>query len=385
MRILVADDSRVMRKIYRGVLEGMGYPEGDVLEAADGTEAVRALAESRPEVDLVIADWDLPGLEGPSFLELLRGGTARKRTAVIFVIGRDQRGTTIEGADFIERPFRDEQLQEKLKGIAAEVNARKTKESADLLRTVVSSAEVELPFLIRLPSRLIEEFLGLSKRAKHPPGKELVRPDEVVESLHVLTAGEVELTGEGGKVEQTCMEGDCFCELSFMLNQPSKVGARAKTPIEVASLSRVALGELLRRHPTMADYLSTLMARRWKKTGTTRITRRESDLMGSLESMPFSDVVQLLNVTQKTGVLGFREGGLAGGIYFTGGEVTHAWLGELQGEEAFFKLATLKKARFGFNARARKEPQTVEQPTMTLLMEAMRRLDEGDRSAPPPA
>ncbi|HLF94558.1 MAG TPA: DUF4388 domain-containing protein [Planctomycetota bacterium] len=387
LRVLIADDSRVMRKIFRGILEAMGISERDIFEVADGAEAMRLLAENRPEVDLVIADWELPGLEGPAFLKHIRGRSPHKEVPLLFCLGHGQRvvGTPdLEGTEFIERPFKDETVQEKVRRLGDKVRARRLKEGSDVLKAVVSTAEVELPFLIRLPARVIEEFLKLSSRAKHPEGTALFQPGEGVDSLHVLTAGQVELFEADGKVVQTCQDGDCFGEFSFMLNQPSRVGARTKTPVEVASLSRAALGELVRRHPSMADYLSTLLGRRWKKHGTTRITRAEHELMGNLESMPFGDVIQLLNVTQKTGVLGLRSGELSGGIYFQGGEIVHAWVGELKGEEAFFQLSAWKKARFGFNSVPRKEPHSIEQPTMTLLMEAMRRLDEAGRAGPPP-
>jgi CRP-like cAMP-binding protein len=382
MRVLIADDSRVMRKIFRGALEAIEFADQDLVEAADGNEAMRVLNESRPQVDLIIADWDLPGLEGPSFHRQVRGG--KKEIPILFCIGRDCRLPAMQGlpgAAFLDRPFRDETLQDLVRKLMAEVRAHRLKESSDVLRNVAAAAEVDLPFMLRLPTRLIEQFLGGSTKAKHPAGTALLSPGEVVECLNVLTSGQVELLDGKGKVVQTCMDGDCFGELSFMLNQPSSVGARAKTAIEVASLSRTSLGDLVRREPSMADYLSTLMARRWKSKGTTRITRAESDLMGSLESMPFADVVQLLHVTQKTGVLGLREGDLSGGVYFQGGEVVHAWVSALKGEEAFYRMSSWKKARFGFSQVPRKEPHTIEQPTMTLLMEAMRRQDEADRAA----
>jgi CRP-like cAMP-binding protein len=379
MHVLVADDSRVMRKIFRHALEGMGHADSEILEAADGDETTQILARNRPEVDLVIADWDLPGLDGRSLLGHLPSTPAGKETPVLFCVSREHRVSAEEspGIDFIERPFTDDVLQEKVRRLEELVRARRAKEGAEVLRTAVSAGDADLPFLIRLPSRLIEELLRLSTRLRHPAGAELLRPGQVVDSLHILTAGEVELVEEGGKVAQVCHDGDCFGELSFILNQPSRVGARARTPVEVASLTRHGLGEMVRRHPTMADYLSTLMSRRWKRTGTTRITRGEGELMGNLQSMPFADVVQLLHVTQKTGVLGLKDGAFSGGIYFHAGEVVHAWTETLKGDEAFYKMASWKRARFGFSSVPRKEPHTVEQPTMTLLMEAMRRLDEG--------
>ena len=381
MRFLIADDSRVMRKIFRGALEAMQIPAQDIFEAADGPEAVRMLAETLPEVNFVIADWELPGMDGPAMHRHLRG--SRKEIPVLFCIARDQRviSEEVKGAEFIERPFRDEVFQEVVRRLGADVRARHAQEGSGVPRSGVPAAEVELPFLIRLPTRLIEEFLKMSQRAKHPPGTEVVPAGTIVESLHVLTSGQVELIEPDGKVVQTCSDGDCFGELSFMLNQPSKVSVRAKTPIEVASLSRPLLGELVRRQPSLADYMSTLMTREWKKAGTMRITRSVNELMGSLESMPFSNVVRLLHVTQKSGALNLKEGSLSGGLYFQEGAVVHAWNGGMKGEAAFYHLAAWKKARFQFKSAPLQEPPTITQSTMMLLMEAMRRLDELESGA----
>ena len=97
--------------------------------------------------------------------------------------------------------------------------------------------------------------------------------------------------------------------------------------------------------------------------------------------MPFSNVVQLLNVTQKSGALNLKEGSLSGGLYFREGAVVHAWTGEMKGEAAFYHLAAWKKARFQFKSVPLQEPATITQSTMMLLMEAMRRLDELESGA----
>ena len=83
MRVLIADHSKVMRKIFRSLLAAMKVAEDDLFEAADGSEATVILAQTRPSIDFVISDWDLPGLDGPSFHRQLRAG--RRRTLTLWI------------------------------------------------------------------------------------------------------------------------------------------------------------------------------------------------------------------------------------------------------------------------------------------------------------
>jgi len=66
-RILVADDNAASRELLREVLEMSGY---DVLEAADGQEALRKARETSP--DLALVDIQMPHLDGFGVLQALR-------------------------------------------------------------------------------------------------------------------------------------------------------------------------------------------------------------------------------------------------------------------------------------------------------------------------
>jgi hypothetical protein len=103
-----------------------------------------------------------------------------------------------------------------------------------------------------------------------------------------------------------------------------------------------------------------------------------------MDTMSFADLVQLLGSTRKTGVLGFRDGARSGAIYLEKGEAVHAWTDDLKGEDAFYALAGWKMARFAFTSIQRTEPRTLRIATMTLLMEAMRRLDSREAAPSPP-
>ncbi|RXR23662.1 response regulator [Oerskovia turbata] len=72
MKILVADDSRVMRQIVLRTLRQAGFGDWDVVQAGDGAEALALTHSEKP--DLVLSDWNMPEMNGIDFLRALRAG-----------------------------------------------------------------------------------------------------------------------------------------------------------------------------------------------------------------------------------------------------------------------------------------------------------------------
>lgn len=70
MKILIADDSRVMRQIVSRTLRQAGFDGHDVVEAVDGRNALDLIASEEP--DLVLSDWNMPEMTGIELLRALR-------------------------------------------------------------------------------------------------------------------------------------------------------------------------------------------------------------------------------------------------------------------------------------------------------------------------
>jgi two-component system chemotaxis response regulator CheY len=70
MKILIADDSRVMRQIVTRTLRQAGFGDHDLVEAADGKQAYELATAEKP--DLVISDWNMPEMTGVEVLRKLR-------------------------------------------------------------------------------------------------------------------------------------------------------------------------------------------------------------------------------------------------------------------------------------------------------------------------
>ena len=70
VRILVVDDSRVMRQIVARTLRQAGFTGHTLIEAANGVEGLVAVAQKEP--DLVLSDWTMPEMNGFEMLSALR-------------------------------------------------------------------------------------------------------------------------------------------------------------------------------------------------------------------------------------------------------------------------------------------------------------------------
>lgn len=70
MKVLVADDSRVMRQIVVRTLRQAGFSAWDVVQAGDGAEALAMAQSEKP--DLVLSDWNMPEMNGIDVLRSLR-------------------------------------------------------------------------------------------------------------------------------------------------------------------------------------------------------------------------------------------------------------------------------------------------------------------------
>ena len=113
---LVVDDSRVIRKIARRILEDLGF---EVAEAADGMEALAWCRGVMP--DVVLLDWVMPVMTGPEFLKRLRQEPGGQDPKVIFCsVENDLRliGDALDaGADeYIMKPFDGEIMASKFAG-----------------------------------------------------------------------------------------------------------------------------------------------------------------------------------------------------------------------------------------------------------------------------
>ena len=98
---------------------------------------------------------------------------------------------------------------------------------------------------------------------------------------------------------------------------------------------------------------------------------------GSLAEMSLPEMVQVLWHGRKTGALKIRAGTDAGEIHFVAGNVYNALWQNLRGEEAFYAMLGLKEGDFALDPNFQAPQQVILESPESLLLEGMRRMDEG--------
>ncbi len=117
IRVLLVDDSAVMRKVVERSLRESGIALAEVLEANDGWEALAAAREKSP--DLILCDINMPTMDGIEFLRNLQGTESAWKIPVVMVSTEGGEGRVSEAMSsgakaYISKPFTAEQLKSKI-------------------------------------------------------------------------------------------------------------------------------------------------------------------------------------------------------------------------------------------------------------------------------
>ncbi|HVZ52782.1 MAG TPA: response regulator [Pseudolabrys sp.] len=122
IKVLLVDDELYMRKVVRTMLMGIGVR--NIYEAADGPSGLETIRAVAP--DIVILDWEMPGLDGCAFMRMVRSPTTFPipDIPIIMLTGHGERSRVIEAItvgvnEFLLKPVSSKALQDRLVAVLA--------------------------------------------------------------------------------------------------------------------------------------------------------------------------------------------------------------------------------------------------------------------------
>lgn len=114
VRVLIVDDSSVMRKIVERSLRQAGIQVAEVLEAGNGAEALGVLNNGK--VDLILCDINMPVMDGLEFIQQLGGVQNAKGVPVVMITTEGSETHVVQALSagargYIRKPFTPDQVK----------------------------------------------------------------------------------------------------------------------------------------------------------------------------------------------------------------------------------------------------------------------------------
>jgi two-component system, cell cycle response regulator len=260
MRVLIAEDSAVARRMIQSVVESIGH---ECLLAEDGAKAWDLFQAS--EVDVIISDWIMPEIEGPELCQRVRELAGRPYTYFILLTALEDKQHALAGIragadDYLTKPLDIDELQLRLIG-AARVTALHRQlaaayaELAERNRELFAAARVDPLTGLGNRRRLQEDLVALQNRIVrygHSYAVALCDLDHFkgYNDHHGHQAGDAALAAVGRALIRACREGDGVYryggeEFLVLLAEQTPAGAavaaeRIRRVVEALAIPHVA-------------------------------------------------------------------------------------------------------------------------------------------------
>lgn len=214
------------------------------------------------------------------------------------------------------------------------------------------------------------------------PGSVLVEKGHPGQGFFILVEGEVEIVGyaaEKMKSVVNVLEAPaCFGEISLLTGSLTAASVTARTEVTVFVLSAADFHCMLRQHSEMAQRFTRLLATRVESANSLIVQAGNQGFRGKLSVMNVATVLQVLSEARQSGQLCVSADRDQATIGYNDGRVFSARFGELQGAEAVFALLSWEHGDFWLETGLVPERDEVHMGVTGLLLEGMRRIDEGE-------
>jgi CRP/FNR family transcriptional regulator, cyclic AMP receptor protein len=208
----------------------------------------------------------------------------------------------------------------------------------------------------------------------------VIRKGDPGGNFYIIITGSVNVINDGGMTITTLNKGDVFGEMSLICNDSIGATIQVREPSSILYIDRKNFQKILEQYPSIQLYFTRLMAKRLTKSNIIRTEDLSSGIIGNLSEIPAEALFQTLNMSNKTGILTISE--LTQGtarFSFRQGSLIKAKYKKHEGESAFYEILKEQDGRFRFTPGIPSEDFEIPEIGyfMKLLMEGMRRLDEG--------
>jgi two-component system chemotaxis response regulator CheY len=384
-----------MRRVEREVLSELNGVE--VIEADDGVSAIYKMRDIDFQVDLILADWVMPRMDGLSLVRRLKSNPALHRIPILMVTSCSDearmRQAWSAGVDgYLLKPFTKEIFLQALFALTAEAHPHGEVPEED-----EDDAKGEgdgKSFLYELPPEMRSRIVDMSAILDVPRGETVLKQGETLTYFYFVVEGNVEEhqppAGGVGEAVRRFGPGECFGVTELMAGDPIRSDFLTTAPSRLGRLPQEVFEGMLEKFPKISITLSRCLASKARQFDVRGDD--ESDLSGRLEILDLPTLIQAISLRQKTCVIELPD--LAAEIAFVSGRVVSVQKPDGKGEQAFHEIMAMNPTNFKLVVKSLAGEWNIHSSTTNLLLESAKYMDEraasaerkaGSEAAPEPA
>lgn len=240
------------------------------------------------------------------------------------------------------------------------------------------------PFFKNIDRADLQDVIRLFNRRVYHGDEIIIRRGERGDNFYIIVSGKVNVLNEAAICIATLGVGEVFGEMSLLSDESASATVQASGEVEILYIDNRKFKKILSKYPVLQHYFTRLLAKRLTLANRYR-SMDISALSGKLEEIPPEALFQLLNSSQKTGILTITRlpGGTARFTLRQGG-IIRAGYGDKKGKDAFYAILMEKEGIYKFTPGL--PPEDFDAPEigffMKLLMEGLQKADELRKTAP---
>ncbi len=224
----------------------------------------------------------------------------------------------------------------------------------------------------------LRDIVPLLNIKKYPKGSIVLEKGTPSRKLYILLSGTAQVLDENNIYLSSLGSGDVFGEMSLISGEP--VGATIKV-VETASIVSIEgkdFKEILNKSPSVQMYLTKILAKRLAESNLLRAEEIASGITGQLVKISAIELLQALNLSQKTGTVMLNLPNGDASLYLKSGDLIKAEYCNKVGREAVYEILKEKEGQFTFNPNLPEEKLNGPRigSFMEIILDSTRMIDE---------
>ena len=229
----------------------------------------------------------------------------------------------------------------------------------------------------------VDEFslryiVPLLKIQRYPRGSIILRKGAASKNLYILLSGTAEVLDDSGVCLSRLSKCDVFGEMSLISGDPVGATIKVAEPAGIVTIQGSDFKDIVKKFPSIQMYLSRLLTKRLAASNAQRTEINISGMSGDLSQMSATELLQALELSQKSGKLTLTLPQGSAQLLMKRGNLIRAEYCNKAGKEAVFEILKEREGRFTYSPELPEDQLDAPKigSLMEILLDASRMIDE---------